>query len=78
MKLLAKADGEEMIEQLVEKLKSATTNSERLLVVTAVPKSWSARKTASVFGVSRRFAGRAKKLVEEVCCPVQTLRRLKL
>ena len=62
---VSKADGEEMIEQLVEKLKSATTNSERLLVLTAVPKSWSARKTASVFGVSRQFAGRAKKLVEE-------------
>ena len=54
-----------MIEQLVEKLKSTTTNSERLQVLTVVPKSWSARKTAALFGVSRRFAGQAKKLVEE-------------
>ena len=62
---VSKADGEEMIEQLVERLKSTTTNSERLQVLTVVPKSWSARKTTAVFGVSRRFAGRAKKLVEE-------------
>ncbi|KAL5518045.1 hypothetical protein EMCRGX_G003713 [Ephydatia muelleri] len=62
---VTKADGEEMIEQLIEKLKSATVNSERLLVLTAVPKSWSVRKTAQVFNVSRQFAGKAKKLVEE-------------
>ena len=62
---VSKADGEEMIEQLVEKLKSTTTNSERLQMLTVVPKSWSARKTAALFGVSRRFAGQAKKLVEE-------------
>ena len=50
---VTKADGEEMIEQLIEKLKSATVNSERLLVLTAVPKSWSVCKTAQVFNVSR-------------------------
>ena len=61
---VSKSDGEEMIEQLVEKLK-LMTNSERLSVLTVVPKSWSACKTAAVFGVSRKFAGWAKQLVEE-------------
>ena len=35
----SKADGEEMIEQLVEKLKSTMTNSARLSVLTVVSKS---------------------------------------
>ena len=58
-------DGEEMIQQLVEKFHSTTVRSERLTVLTAVPKSWSVRKTAKVFNASRYLAGRAKRLVAE-------------
>ena len=58
-------DGEEMIQQLVEKFHSTTVRSERLTVLTAVPKSWSVRKTAKVFNASRYLAGQAKRLVAE-------------
>ncbi|KAL5477704.1 hypothetical protein EMCRGX_G024538 [Ephydatia muelleri] len=58
-----KAKGEEV--KLVEKFHSTTVRSERLTVLTAVPKSWSVRKTAKVFNASRYLAGRAKRLVAE-------------
>ena len=58
-------DGEEMIQQLVEKFHSTTVRSERLTVLTAVPKSWSVRKTAKMFNASRYLAGQAKRLVAE-------------
>ena len=62
---VSKADGEEMIVQLVEKLNLTTTNSEWLSVLTVMSKAGLPAKTAAVFGVSRQFAGQAKKLVEE-------------
>ena len=62
---VSKADGEEMIVQLVEKLNSTTTNSEWLSVLTVMPKTGLPANTAAVFGVSRQFAGQAKKLFEE-------------
>ncbi|KAL5459789.1 hypothetical protein EMCRGX_G033165 [Ephydatia muelleri] len=47
-------DGEELVQQLKEKFNS-TTRSERLRILTILPKSWSRRKVAKVFGVSRRL-----------------------
>ena len=52
-------DGEEIVQQLKEKFNS-TTRSERLRIVTVLPKSWSGRKVAMVFGVSRYLSRRAK------------------
>ena len=49
----------------MEKFHSTTVRSERLTVLTAVPKSWSVRKTANVFNASRYLAGQAKRLVAE-------------
>ena len=57
-------DGEELVQQLKEKFNS-TTRSERLRILTILPKSWSRRKVAKVFGVSRYLARRAKMLVAE-------------
>ena len=57
-------DGEELVQQLKEKFNS-TTRSERLRILTILPKSWSRRKFAKVFGVSRYLARRAKMLVAE-------------
>ena len=55
-----------MVQQLKEKYNSAMTTSERLSVLTVLPKSWSLHKTAKVFGISRYyFARRAKQLVAE-------------
>ena len=54
-----------MVQQLKEKYNSATTTSERLTVLTVLPKSWSLHKIAKVFGVSRYFARQAKQLVAE-------------
>ena len=58
-------DGEEMIQQLVEKFHSTPVRSERLTVLTAVPKSWSVCKTAKVFSASLYLARQAKRLVAE-------------
>ena len=57
-------DGEEIVQQLKEKFNS-TKRSERLRILTILPKSWSRRKIAKVFGVSRYLARRAKMLVAE-------------
>ena len=57
-------DGEEIVQPLKEKFNS-TTKSERLRILTILPKSWSRRKVAKVFGVSRYLARRGKMLVAE-------------
>lgn len=57
-------DGEEMIEQLKSKMRTATTSDEKYLILTALPKSWSVRKVAREMGVSRSLARRSKNLVE--------------
>eukprot|EP00731_Ephydatia_muelleri_P034712 Em0073g9a len=62
---LSVSDAEEMVQQLKEKFRSATTRSERIKILTVLPKSWSKRKIAKEFGVSRYLARRAKKLVAE-------------
>ena len=62
---LSVSDAEEMVQQLKEKFRSATTRSERIKILTVLPKSWSKRKIAKEFGVSRYLVRRAKKLVAE-------------
>ena len=62
---LSVGDAEEIVQQLKEKLQSTTSRSERLRVLTVLPKSWSIKKIANVFGVSRYLARKAKTLVTE-------------
>ena len=59
------SDGEEMIEQLKGKFCSTVSRSEKLMILTILPKSWSLKKISRVFGVSRYLARRAKLLVAE-------------
>ena len=54
-----------MIRQLKEKFHSTTSRSERMRVLTVLPQSWSTRKVAKVFGVSRYLVTKAKQLVAE-------------
>lgn len=58
-------DEEEMICQLKEKYYSTASRNEKLRVLTVLPKSWSIKKVARGFGVSRYLARHAKKLVTE-------------
>jgi hypothetical protein len=55
----------EMISQLKEKFKLCTLSSEKLQVLTVLPKSWSIKKTEQEFQVSNYMVRKAKKLVEE-------------
>ena len=54
-----------MIRQLKEKFHSTTSRSERMRVLTVLPQSWSIRKVANMFGVSRYLVRKAKELVAE-------------
>ena len=58
-------DGREMIEQLKEKFTSTTSRSERLTILTVLPKRWSVAKVMEEFGVTSYMARSAKKLVED-------------
>ena len=58
-------DGREMIEQLKEKFTSTTSRSERLTILTVLPKRWSVAKVMEEFGVTNYMARSAKKLVED-------------
>ena len=57
-------DGLEMIKQLKDKFAVASSRSEKLTILTILPKSWSAAKMMSEFGVTNYMASSAKKLVE--------------
>ena len=47
------SDGEsEIIKQLKDKFQASTTNSEKVQVLTVLPKRWSVRKVQSEFGAS--------------------------
>ena len=61
---ISQNDGLEIVQQLKEKYYSATTMSERLSILTVLPKSWSLHKTANISGYMY-FARRAKQLVAE-------------
>ena len=54
-----------MICQLKEKYNSTASRSEKLRALTVLPKSWSIKKVARVFGVSQYLVRHANKLVTE-------------
>ena len=62
--VLIRDDGAAMIEQLRDKFASSTSRSEKLTILTVLPKSWSIAKIVNVFGVTKCMARCAKKLVE--------------
>ena len=55
----------EIISQLKEKFHSTVRRSEKVKILTALPKSWSVRKIMKEFGASSYMARQAKKLVLE-------------
>lgn len=57
-----KDQNEKWVEELKEAISKKPSKSERVFLLTTIPVEWSVRKTAKVFGVSRRSASRAKKL----------------
>ena len=60
------ADAEcEVIGQLKEKFNSTVKRSEKVRILTILPKSWSVRKIMKEFGASNYMARQAKKLVQE-------------
>lgn len=58
-------DGNEMIQQLKQKFQTTSCRSEKMQILTVLPKSWSLVKIQSEFGVSRYMAIKAKDLVKE-------------
>lgn len=60
-----KNDGEEMIEQFKTKMGQAISNSEKYLILTCLPKSWTIKKIMDEFGVSLFMAKRSKELVKK-------------
>ena len=63
--LVSASDGDEMVRQLKEKHDLTTSRSERMRILTTLPRSWSIKQAARVFGVSRYLIRRAKQLVAE-------------
>ncbi|KAL5500029.1 hypothetical protein EMCRGX_G006272 [Ephydatia muelleri] len=60
------ADAEcEVIGQLKEKFNSTVKRSEKVRILTILPKSWSVRKIMKEFGASNYMARQAKQLVQE-------------
>ena len=57
-------DGGEIIKQLKEKF-STVKRSEKIQILTVLPKSWSIRRVQEEFGVSDFMARKAKQLVRE-------------
>ena len=57
-------NGLEMIKQLKEKFAVASSRSEKLTILTILPKSWSVAKMMSEFGVTKYIVSSAKKRVE--------------
>ena len=58
-------DAGEMIMQLKEKFETTASRSEKVQLLTVLPKSWSVRKIQSEFGASNYMARKAKQLVRE-------------
>lgn len=63
--MISASDGDEMIQQLKEKYESTTSRSERMTILTLLPRSWSIKKASKVFCVSRYLIRQAKQLVAE-------------
>ena len=55
----------EIIEQLKEKFHSSTDRSQKVQILTVLPKTWSIRKVEEEFGVSNYMARKAKDLVKD-------------
>ena len=55
----------EIIEQLKEKFHLSTDRSQKVQILTVLPKSWSIRKVEEEFGVSNYMAHKAKDLVKD-------------
>ena len=58
-------DDSEIIGQLKEKFHTSTDRSQKVQILTVLPKSWSARKVQEEFAVSNYMARKAKNLVKE-------------
>ena len=58
-------DESEMLQQLKEKFHSVTKNSEKVQILTVLPKSWSIQKIQTEFSASNFMARKAKQLVRE-------------
>ena len=58
-------DESEMLQQLKEKFHSTSQNSEKVQILTVLPKSWSIQKIQTEFGVSNFMARKVKQLVKE-------------
>ena len=63
--MVSASDGDEMVRQLKEKYNSSTSRSERMKILTILSRSWSIKKAAKVFDVSRYLIRQAKMLVAE-------------
>lgn len=61
----SKKDFGEMMAQLKDKFRKTDKRSEKIKLLTVIPKSWSIRKTATLFNTSYLIANRAKHLVKE-------------
>ena len=58
-------DESEMIRQLKEKFEETSMKSEKVQILTVLPKSWSIRKVQDEFGASNYMVRRAKDLVKQ-------------
>ncbi len=58
-------DDSEIIRQLKDKFQSTTEKSEKVQILTVLPKSWTVRKVQSEFGASNYMVRRAKELVKQ-------------
>ena len=59
------SDESEMITQLKGKFETATKRSDKVVVLTVLPKSWTIRKVQKAFGASNYMVRKAKELVKE-------------
>ena len=58
-------DESEIVRQLKEKFKETTMRSEKVQILTVLPKSWSIRKVQDEFGASNYMVRKAKDLVKK-------------
>jgi transposase len=63
--IVEKLEEAEIIQQLKEKFAETTKRSDRMTILTVLPKSWSIKKIQDEFGVSNYMARAVKKLVKE-------------
>ena len=59
------SDESEMLTQLKDKFRATTDKSEKVMVLTVLPRSWTLRKVQEEFGASNYMVRKAKALVKE-------------